>query len=43
MREGSAVVSYKVVMASAHGTLKAHDRQRLADEELENEEAGNPS
>ena len=30
-------------MASAHGTLKAHDRQRLADEELENEEAGNPS
>ena len=40
MREGSAVVSSKVVMAAACGILKAYDRQRLADDELEDEEAG---
>ena len=34
------MVSSKVVMKAAHGILKAYDRQRLADDELENDEAG---
>jgi len=33
LREGSAVVSSKVVMAVARGILKVYDRQRLADRE----------
>lgn len=42
LRESSAVVSSKVVMAAARGILKIYDRQRLADDELDNEEeAGN--
>ena len=44
VREGSAVVSSKVVMAAARGILKAYDRRRLADDELDDdddeEEAG---
>jgi len=40
VREGSAVVSSKVVVPAAPGILKAYDRQRLEDDELEDDEAG---
>jgi len=41
LREGSATVSTKVVMAAACGIIMAYDRQKLVADELEGEEAGN--